>query len=270
MNLSIRDLYNQIIKYSEKNTLNDVLIPWIEENDYKNYLNQLSEQLVNNNDISLEDSWELYALSRVLEIITLKFQPNNRADGSDWLGSEIEISAYKSFAENLGLQIVNNSDYHPFYCEIFEAIEGNTNFLITEMFLPPLMLGNLLIKRGGVKVELNPLEYDLNLVNKSTIYWTYRRKNRKYQDLSHGWGSNSQWRTSFRFDFDLGDSFVYNSEGKINLNSIDDSGLKDLGENNLLLEEAIEITKNRHFISCGKLDSDLFPYEFRYSESKTI
>lgn len=269
MNLSARDLYNRILDYKGENILNELLIDWVEDNDYRYYLTQSSTQLSNNiNEIPIEISWELYAFSRVLDILTLGFQPNNNADNSNWLGPKISVSDYVSFAEFLGLKVINKNYYHPFYWEIFEAIEGESDFQIAETYFPPLMLDNLLIKRGGVEITLNLNNYDLDLVNNSTIFWTYRRKNRSYQDLSHGWGSNSQWRTSFRFDFEMEDSYLYNSEGKINLSMPQNSDLKFLKEHNINLQEAIEVTVNRHLITSLKDETEIFPYEFRFSENK--
>lgn len=45
--------------------------------------------------------------------------------------------------------------------------------------------------------------------------------------------------------------------------------MEKLAEEKLHLAEAIELTKHRHFITCTKADTDLFPYEFSYRESKT-
>lgn len=271
MNLSARDLYNRILDYAGGNILNELLIYWVEDNDYRDYLTQSSAQLSNNiNEIPIEISWELYALSRVLDILTLRFQPNNSADSSDWLGPQISVSDYVYFAENLGLKVIEKNTYHPFYWEIFEAIEGKSDFQIVDHYFPPLMLENLLIKRGGVKITLNPANFNLEKANTSTIYWTFRRKNRNYQDLSHGWGSNSQWRTSFRFDFETDDSYLYNIEGEIDLNKPKESDLRFLREDNLSLQEAIEVTVNRHSIICEKDETEIFPYEFRFSEKKEI
>lgn len=269
MNSDSRDLYNQILDYEGQNILDELLIEWVEDNGYRDYLTQSSTQLSNNiSEIPIEISWELYAFSRVLDVLTLGFQPNNQADGSNWLGPQISVSDYMDFVNILGLTVAKTNTYHPFYWEIFEAIEGESNFQIVETYFPPLMLENLLIKRGGVKITLNPANFNLDIVNNSTIYWTYRRKNRNQQDLSHGWGSNSQWRTSFRFDFELNDSYLYNSEGDINLNIPKESDLKFLKEYNLSLQEAIEITVNRHSITSRKDETELFPYKFRFSENK--
>ena len=266
----MRDLYGKILSYEGQHIFSDVLSLWIEDNNYKTYLNQLSGVISNNSsqNFSLEDSWELYALSRVLDTLTLKFQPNKKADGSAWLGPELTLAEYIKFIEALELKVVDSPDYAPFYYEIFEAVAGEVNFQTLEIIFPPVMLKNLLIKRGGAIITLNPISFDLDIVNNSTIYWAFRRKNRKYADLSHGWGSNSQWRTSFRFDFDQGEYYLYNSEGKTDLNSPSQKDVERLNEYNLSLNEGVEITVNRHFITSKKPDTDLFPYNYKYLEKK--
>jgi hypothetical protein len=109
----------------------------------------------------------------------------------------------------------------------------------------------------------------LDLINSASIYWTYRRKNRKYLDLSQGWGSNSQWRTDLRLDIETKDSFIYNQKGKFDLNNLTTELLEELRQQNLEIEEAIELTKYRHFVRSTKDDTDLFPYDFKYEEKKS-
>ena len=270
MDLSMRDLYEKILNYKGKNVFSEVLNSWVEDNNYKDYLNQLSAAISDDRrtNFPVEDSWELYALSRVLDILTLTFQPNKKADGTEWRGPELTLAEYIKFIEGLGLDAVDTIEYAPFYYEIFEAVAGAADFQMSDTLFPPVMLKNLLIKRGGAIVMVIPANFDLDRINDSTIYWAYRRKNREYRDLSHGWGSNSQWRTSFRFDFDQGEHYLYNSDGEINLNSPNQKVIEELNEYNLSLDEAVEITVNRHFITSKKPDEDLFPYQYKYLEKK--
>ena len=268
----MRDLYNDILSYKGDDILPDVLSFWVEVNDYQAYLEELAEKIGAGGDpaeLPVEDSWELYALSRVLDTLTLRFQPDRKADGSDWAGPELTVAEYVEFVQMLGLEALDSVHaYAPFYFEIFEAVAGDVNFHLSETLFPPVVLKNLLIKRGGARITLNASTFDLDAVNNSTIYWAYRRKNRKCQDLSHGWGSNSQWRTDFRFDFDLGDTFLYNAEGGTNLNSPTAETLDELNKNGLSLSEAIELTVTRHFITSKKHDDDQFPYGYKYVERK--
>ncbi len=72
------------------------------------------------------------------------------------------------------------------------------------------MLGKLLFYRAGVKIRANPSFYKKGIADKSTLYWSHRRKYRETNDLSIGWGGNSQWKTKFRLDFDLENKYIYN------------------------------------------------------------
>jgi hypothetical protein len=267
METSIRELYEQIFHFEGIGLFESVLKPWTVENHYRTYLATLSEKLqVNQTGLSQEDLWELYALSRVLDLLTLGFQPNNRADGSDWTGTDITLAEYNTFNDLLGLETNIPELFHPFASEIMEAQEGETDFQITEHYFPAVKLNNLMIKRAGVKIILNPQQYDLNLVNTAAIYWTHRRKNRPYHDLAQGWGSNSQWRTNLRMDIETETHYIYNIRGEFDLTTATPAQKHELWD--LELQEAIELTRFRHFIQSTTDDSDLFPYDFRYAEKK--
>lgn len=270
MNLGIRDLYDKILTFEGEGLYEKVLKIWVTENNYRNYLSSTFDKLQPDKEIDLskEEIWELYALTRVLDTLTLRFQTNNKADGSDWLGPELTLSEYIAFIDLIGLEAKTPKTFHTFDCEIIEALEGENDFHIIECCFPTIKSKNLILKRAGVKILLNPQNYNLTLINKATIYWTYRRKNRYYQDLSLGWGSNSQWRTELRLDIETKDSFIYNQKGEFDLNNVTPELLNELSQQNLELKEAIELTKFRHFISSTKEDGDLFPYDFKYEEMK--
>ncbi|GAB4448667.1 MAG: hypothetical protein Fur0028_03780 [Bacteroidales bacterium] len=270
MNLSIRDLHDKILEFEDEGLYEKVLKIWVAENSYKNYLSKTFDKLNADKkvDLSQEDIWEFYALTRVLDILTLRFQTNNKADGTDWLGPKFSLSEYIAFIDLIGLESTTPQSFSTFDCEIIEAQEGENDFHISECFFPAVKLKNLIIKRAGVKVLLNPQNYNLTLINNASIYWAYRRKNRKYWDLSQGWGSNSQWRTDLRIDVETKESFIYNLKGKFDLSNLTSELSEELSRQNLELQEAIEITKYRHFIKSTKDDIDLFPYDFKYEEKK--
>lgn len=269
MKIGIQDLYFKILEFEGEEIYEKLLKIWAVKNEYQSYIISLSEKILADKHIfSQDDIWELYALSRVLDILTLGFQPDNNADGTDWEGLNMSCLEYIKFCKLIGLQVSTPTLFHDFDCEIIEATSGKTNFHINKCFFPAIKLKNLVIKRAGLKVFLNNRIFDLNLVNNSKIYWTSRRKNRKYHDLSLGWGSNSQWRTDFRLDIETEDHFIYNYEGRVNLNTSKIDQDNKFDDNYLSIEEAIELTKARHFIHYKKEDSDLFPYDFRYDEVK--
>ena len=266
--MNFRFLYEKILDYKGECLFEEVLLIWIKDNPHlQSWVTNISK--VKHSEvkekISEEDSWELYALSRVLDTLTLKFQTLENNNPNNWDGPKISLKEYIKFAELIGLGIPAIEKYTPLYHEIFEAKKGTSDIEISETLFPPLVLGELLIKRGGVNILCNPDKYNLHLLNNSDIYWVYRRKNRSSHDLSNGWGSNSQWRTSFRFDYNSDEKYHFNVRGKINLNQPGNEDLKNIKLDNFTLPEAIEITINRHFISTQKDDTDLNPYSFRYS-----
>ena len=267
----IRDLYDKILAFEGEELYESILEVWVKENDYKRFLSSILAPLSINesSDLSEDDSWEMYALTRVLDVLTLRFQPDNSADG-DWPGPALTVSEYTSFVELIGLKVETPRVFDPFNCEILEAQKGQNDFEIIECCFPTVKLKGLVIKRGGVKILLNPLTYDLALVNKASIYWAFRRKNRKYLDLSQGWGSNSQWRTNFRVDIETATGYIYNKKGKLDLNNVTPELLEELSQQGLDIQDGIELTKFRHFIKSTKEDTDLFPYNFKYEEKKNI
>lgn len=281
MAFSIKDLYFKILDFEKilyfetildfkaEDFFESVIKKWIVENDYKNYISNISNKISGRkNELLQEDIWELYALSRVLDLLTLPFQTDNDADDSDWKGPRITVAEYIEFNNLLGLEITTPFSFKPFNCEIIEAQIGMNDFEIIECNFPAVKLNNLMIKKAGVKILLNPDKFNLNLINKASIYWAFRRKNRKYFDLSQGWGSNSQWRTDLRLDIETENSYIYNVTGRFNLNSPTIELTEELNQQDLELNEAVELTVFRHFMKCTKDDSDLFPYDFRFEEQK--
>jgi hypothetical protein len=108
-------------------------------------------------------------------------------------------------------------------------------------------------------------------MNHAALYWAYRRKNRPCRDLSQGWGSNSQWCTRFRLDVETEDTFIYNLDGEFLLNNPTAEEYDELNEQGFkTTEEAIELVRNRQFIKCTLNDGDLFPYDFKYIETKSV
>jgi hypothetical protein len=68
---------------------------------------------------------------------------------------------------------------------------------VEEVLWPGFWFGDLLFSRAGVRVRAPQHLIDATVATTSTLYFTFRREPRRTNDLSHGWGSNSQWRTSF-------------------------------------------------------------------------
>ena len=84
-------------------------------------------------------------------------------------------------------------------------------------------------------------------------------KNRACQDLSVGWGSNSQWRTDFRRDYHAGTDFYFNVDGTNDLRR----PLSEPDRDGLTRGERIELLTHRCFITVDKDKplNDLWPYD---------
>jgi hypothetical protein len=178
-------------------------------------------------DATAEELWELYALSRVVDVLRL--------------GADIA-----EFMESLGLQRIAPRPFHPFFHEIVSIGAP------AEVW-PGYMLGPLVMARAGVVVDE---DFPKEIAEQSTLYWAYRRANRRTEDLSMGWGSNSQWRTGFRRDYVLDGILYYNVDGK------GGRGLDD----DLDAAEKLELLRHRCFVRCPKRHDDRWPYDDTYRE----
>lgn len=111
------------------------------------------------------------------------------------------------------------------------------------------------------------------LAEQSTLYFTYVRRHRPTSDLSHGWGHNSQWRTTFRRDYTDDAFFYYHVDGKYDLSRPDRIMEKrELAMAKFLSRaERIELLVNRCLMITQKVDDvekHSFPYNDRYIEQK--
>jgi hypothetical protein len=178
-------------------------------------------------EAAAEELWQLYALSRVVDVLRL----------------DADIS---EFMESLGLQRIEQGAFHPFFHEVVSIGDA-----FAEVW-PGYMLGPLVIARAGVVAT----GFVKEVAEHSTMYWAYRRANRPTEDLSMGWGSNSQWRTSFRRDYLLDGMLYYNVDGRGG-RGIDDD---------LDAAEKLELLRHRCFVRCRKRHDDRWPYDDTYRE----
>jgi hypothetical protein len=95
------------------------------------------------------------------------------------------------------------------------------------------------------------------VAERSTLYWAYARNHRKSEDLSRGWGSNSQWRTAFRRDYALGGRLFYNVDARPHPGGPDAD---------LTAAERAELLRHRCFVTCTTPSDDLWPYDLSATE----
>ena len=176
-----------------------------------------------------EELWELYALSRVADLL--------RIDGG-----------YAEFMDALGLQRIERRAFHPFFHEIVTVGDA-----FAEVW-PGYMLGALLIARAGVVADA---DFPKEIAETSLLHWAYLRANRRTTDLSVGWGHNSQWRTAFRRDYLLNGVLHYNVDGRRDKQKYDED---------LTPDEKLELLRHRCFVRCRKRHDDRWPYDDTYRE----
>ena len=252
-----RELFEAIASYRGTNLYADLLQPWcVNAIAVKAWLNNFAANSRSSiPNASIEDLWQLYALSRVNDLLLSRLRNEN---------VEISNSNYLNFMRSLGLEVANSKEFSPFYHEIVEVIQDkqqHAEITVVAILWDALMLGNMMFSRAGTCVAGGAANVNKSIAETSTLYWTYRRLNRRCQDISYGWGSNSQWRTSFRRDYKIDGDIYYNVDGKNNLN------LGQCQNDELELSEQIELVKHRCLITVAKPDGDLFPYSDRYTET---
>ncbi|MGW4380178.1 hypothetical protein [Kitasatospora sp. NPDC004531] len=158
---------------------------------------------------------ELFALARVSDAMTLGFQPpydGREANDRPWLDPDRE--QYLGFFATLGMTEVGAADgFDPFLHEIAELVpaeDPDAPIELLDVLWPGLFLGELLFTRAGVRVRAGAHVAEPGWADTSPLYWANRRRGRRPVDLSHGWGSNSQWSTSHRMDFRTADGDRWN------------------------------------------------------------
>lgn len=263
------ELKDSIFEHEGERLFEDLLQKWVKQN-----LNQVQwvEDFKNRTcsnwyNATYQDLCQLYAISRISGILLtiLIGKPSNRPN---WREPSITLEEFNHFHESLGFKIVTYVNYHPFYFEIQKVShrsDANNKIKLTKIDWPAFMLGDMMYFRGGAHVEGGSNFIEKEVAENSTLYWTYRHPRRNCQDLSLGWGSNSQWRTSFRRDYKSDGQFHYCVDAKYSLDENEFSPQEDLPK-----EVLIELVKNRCLIKTRleSSDEDLLPYEYRLTEKK--
>ncbi|HWA60065.1 MAG TPA: hypothetical protein VG939_01760 [Caulobacteraceae bacterium] len=202
-----------------------------------------------------QDLWRLYALSRVQQILTLGFQPTRVVEDrpgcvppDDW-SKPISVSAYDKFLTALGFTRVERG-WSPFFHEIVvveQSADPDESASVVDELWPAHTLGPMLFSRAGVVVRAGKRRIDKAVAETSPLYWAFRRRNRSCVDASHGWGSNSQWRTGFRRDYALEGRLWFNVDARSH-----GAGRGDL--DGVSAEEQEQIICHRCFVTTARTD----------------
>ncbi|MFO1046136.1 MAG: hypothetical protein U0941_30530 [Planctomycetaceae bacterium] len=263
--LPLVELYRALAEYAGDDAYADILEPWPDANPGELHWIGDFERRANHNWSAAtdEDVCRLYSLFRVTSLLLLRFQ-TGRADGTDYQGPVTQIEGIQLFLEQLGFHIPDARDYHPFYHEILSVNEAERNedpVEIIEVHWPCFMLGDMIFCRSGVSVLAGRSHIIKEIAESSALYWTYRRKDRPYNDQSHGWGHNSQWRTAHRRDYRTKDGYHFNVGGRESLND------PTVTVDGMPRSSMIELVRNRCLITSQIDDSDLYPYPYSYTEN---
>ena len=236
------------------------------------------------------DLWTFYALSRVFEWLTLGFQDlAGLRPSPDWPGpgpcfapspDRPRVALLRDellrFFGAFGMEPMKvHPQYHPFFHEVAAAEPDpalGDAVLVEEEIWPGLWFGDLVFARAGVRVRCGPgAPFDAVIAAQSTLYFAWARVHRPTHDLSHGWGSGSQWATRFRRDYAGSTMLHYNVDGCVRLT--DDASVpppdchRDPGTHGgLAPTERIELLRHRCFVRTAKPDRDLWPFDDTYAE----
>lgn len=262
----LRNLYEDLLGCNKGNEWESVFLrSWEGLKETRDFYTALMDRELENPEqipqVTTDELWGLYSVSRVNDLMLLRFQ-NAPIEENGYLGPEITLENYVDFFHHIGFTTREITCYHPFNCEVVEVIQSDIwSVEIAEIKWPAIYLGNMLFSRAGVVVWAPESLLKKGVADQSTLYWSHRRNYRKTSDLSRGWGSNSQWSTKFRRDFEFVDRFVFNADGS------NDS--KHDAMPGLNAEERINFVRHRSLTTKSLQDGDLWPYEERVVEFKT-
>lgn len=254
-----RMLYDDVLSYEGTALYADFLLRWLEKNGpAREWLLEFAQRPGSPIPPALE--WELYALyavNRVNDLLLGAFQP---ATVTKWPDLSLNMDQYVAFMTALGFVVVETAAFSPFYHEVVEITpheEDEAPVELTGIVWPCLMLGNMLFSRAGARVRAGRRFLRPELAASTTLYWTFCRRYREGQDLSHGWGSNSRWRTDFRRDYRFGPHLHLNVDAKHDVTQGDIPGRSP---SELTLEERIELVTHRCFVTFPTAHDEQFPY----------
>jgi hypothetical protein len=260
-----RELFNDISQYKGHSLFQDVLARWLGPARFA--VDELQRRFSRFAPSNCKDEgaqlamWNMYALSRVNDLLLLSFQSARREKSPS-----LSFGCYEDFFSDLGFSVVLADAFTPFHHEVAHVEQAKSHddqIQLLEHRWPGLMLGELMFSRSGVAVTGGRNNIAKEVAEHSTLYFAFCRQNRRTHDLSVGWGSNSQWRTDFRRDYESGGKRIYNADGK---NLLNEPARGERDRDGLTEEERIELCKHRCFIVTPNVSDDLWPFDDRFEE----
>ena len=258
-----RELHDSILEYEGEDLFTDVVRPWLSSaTAEKRWLDDLRGRARPHHPMSQEENWRLYALSRIVELLSIGLTPARVGLEQRWHVAELHADEFAAAMENLGLERVEQAAFSPFYHEVAsveQTGDDTTPPSIISEFAPGFRVGALLIARARCQVSSGRNHLVGTVAEMSTLYWAFARNNRPVTDLSAGWGSNSQWRTPFRTDYAYEGTLFFNADPNAHCPAIEDDA-------SLNLDEQLELLRHRCFVRCSKDHADLWPYDWSAEE----
>ncbi|SUD49357.1 Uncharacterised protein [Nocardia otitidiscaviarum] len=232
--------------------------PWFEQRpQLRAALHECGAPDAHRSPIPPERRWQLYGVSRLVDILLVPHQPHYME--SAYLGAA--PTAWSDFTAMIGAVPISENEFHPFFHEIVDVIvadDPREPVTIAQQHWPGAFLGNLLLVRSGVTVRAGSSILDPHSAARSSMYWTFWRCYRKVQDLSNGWGSNSQWRASFRRDYCIDGELRYNIDARW-------EGDPAPAGDDLTPRERLDLLRFRHGV-LRDLGTERWPYDDHHVE----
>jgi hypothetical protein len=258
------ELYGALQEYNGADAYDDLLESWPDRHaDERRWIAEFSQRAdADWNAVTDEDLCRLYAASRVTQTLLLRFQAG-RDDGTDYPGPTVSVEGYQLFHEALGFHVPETFGFHPFFHEVTGVVptaDTAEPIRVVELVWPPVMLGGMMFCRAGTIVSGGAGHVVKDIAERSKLYWTIRRKDRPCGDQSHGWGSNSQWRTRLRRDYRSSTGFHYNIDANESL--LGATGAVGGVDASVM----VELVRHRCLVRTAVDDTDLYPYCYTYSE----
>lgn len=253
---SFRSLYDAMIQHNGERLYEEVLHPSL--GDLQRLMAALEplKKLSNSRPgaVGSDELQELFALSVVNDHLLST--------------SRLSLSEYEEFFRALGFSLFDPpAQFSPALCEVMAVDNSAAKQAIAlgHCHWPGLRFGELVFSRCAVDISCPAsLQIVKGIADCSTLYFTNRRSHRSAQDLSHGWGSNSRWRTAFHRTYETADLTLYNVDGSIDLaDTSAPETLKDLELQELTLAQARELLIHRCQVSACNQSDDYFPYHWK-------
>ena len=204
---------------------------------------------------------DLFALS-VIDDLLLNW-PGAHPDDRDEFFSALGFAPFEQRAA-----------FSPLTCEIGAIsnddipAEAGIRFLSTHW--SGLMFGDMVFARCTKTVICHEsLGLVAGIADESTLHFTNQRRNRPANDLSHGWGHNSRWRTDFHRSYRTAGIDFYNVDAPIDI-GIPKARLAKAGSPpaELSLDQARELLMHRGFVRTPDIDEG-WPYDWRLAMRDT-